>query len=82
MRLSVDRNDSGYQAWAKVCGRWKPTVYVDGVRIAEVFTADTDAGYVLAADLDHDGKLRLNEARDEVLRRELRGVVTIELEPR
>ncbi|WP_189615129.1 hypothetical protein [Pigmentiphaga litoralis] len=51
------------------------------MRIDGVFTADTDTGYVLAMDPGPDGRAQLNLARDEVLRRELHGVVTIVIEP-
>jgi aminoglycoside/choline kinase family phosphotransferase len=80
--MSSDPEDPGYQAWMQASAKSKTVVYVDGVRVDKAFTADTDAGYVLAADLGPDEQLQLNGARDDVLRRELRGTVTIALEPK
>ncbi|GGX11224.1 hypothetical protein GCM10007242_16630 [Pigmentiphaga litoralis] len=81
MRMSTDPNDQGYEAWMKARVTGKPVVYVDGCRIDKAFTADTDAGFVIAADLGPDGQVQLDRTRSEVLRREVQGVVTIVVEP-
>ena len=81
MRMSTDRDDPGYKAWDRARREGKPIVHLDGVRIDGVYTADTDTGYVLAMDPGPDGRAQLNPARDDVLRRELHGVVTIVIEP-
>lgn len=82
MRLSTNPDDPGYFTFKALPKKVKPVVTVDGVEVKQCFTADDRLGYVLAADLDADGKSRLNARRDDVLRKQVRGDVRIELRRR
>lgn len=79
MRLSVNSGDPGYRAFKALPKRVKPYVTVGGAEVPMVITADDKAGYVLAVDTDEKGAARLNERRDGILRKQLRGQVRIEL---
>lgn len=48
MRLSVDRDDSGFLEWAKLgTGRFAVKIFLDGVEIRDVITADEEAGMLV-----------------------------------
>lgn len=47
MRYSSDKNDEGYQALQDVRALGKNVfVYLDGDKVEEVFTVDTEIGYI------------------------------------
>lgn len=80
MRLSVNQGDRGYRAYKALPKGVTPTVTVDGAEIRMVVTADDRLGYVLAVDVDGDGRAQINSRRDGVKRKQLRGRVVIELQ--
>jgi hypothetical protein len=78
MRLSTDKGDAGFPAFAALVADGKRvTVMLDGVEMSDVETCDDAAGEIVRFAKDENGDLRLNETRDEILRETLRGVVTI-----
>ena len=76
LRISADSRDPDY---FKHHGHplWVYEIHLDGVRLDHVFTADAARGVCMVADLDSSGCVRLNEARDDVRRREVHGRVEI-----
>lgn len=79
MRVSLHPEDRGYLLYrlGKFFGFFVH-VYVDEVMVHSAETADTRKGYVLAAVTDEKGAVKINEARDDVLRHELHGKVRLE----
>jgi uncharacterized membrane protein len=80
MRLSVNPEDRGYATWRALPRGVRPRVVVDGAEIKRCVTADDRVGYVLQVAADADGNVLLNAKRTNVLLRQIRGRVTIELE--
>lgn len=79
MRLSVHADDPGFRTYRRLPRGVVPVVRLAGQVVNKVFTADDRAGYILAADTDDAGHVRLNAARTGIAQRQLRGDVTIEL---
>ena len=77
MRLTVLSNDPGERIWAS---RERITVYLNGVEVKYVFTADDQKGEVIAATLDCLGNLIAENG--EIKRQKLLGQVRIERCPR
>lgn len=72
MRVSVFPTDSGYVNYPE----WRGCkVYVDGALVEKVFTADTEQGYVVCAELDTDGSVVIRG--DEVGECTIRGKVEL-----
>jgi len=61
MRLSVDPIDPGYCR-----AGFGAKVFLDGVEISHVVTADEERRMVLVVKTDEDGRVVLNAARDAV----------------
>lgn len=79
MRLSVISDDPGYPAFLELKRRGVGAVVtVDGVKVRYCFTADTDRGSAVVADLNEQGRMQLDAHRGEVKRKELTGNVAIE----
>jgi hypothetical protein len=53
-------------------------IFLDGVEQRKVIAYDCDAGTVKRFKLDRDGKIMLNEKRDEALTEIVSGIVTVE----
>lgn len=79
MRISINDSDPGFVPWIFVSG---VRVWLDGVEITKVITADEEARSVERFATDEQGRCYLNEARDEAVRETLRGTVRIELPQR
>jgi hypothetical protein len=79
MRLSTYKADPGFAAWARIhpADHRKIHVFLDGVEIRGVETADEKRGYIMRAKTAADGSLIINPAENDYVREELRGVVTI-----
>lgn len=77
MRLTVLDDDPGERIEP---GRERITVYLDGVEVKHVFSADSDKGEVIAAVLDSRGYL--TAVKGEVKRQTLFGQVGIERSPK
>ncbi|HBH9402255.1 TPA: hypothetical protein KYC69_002840 [Escherichia coli] len=77
MRLTVLNDDPGERIEP---GRERITVYLNGVEVKHVFSADDDKGEVIAAVLDRRGYLTAENG--EVKRQTLLGQVRIERCPR
>lgn len=74
MRISSDRTDPGFDEWDKI-ERLAARVYLDGVEIKDVITADEEAGMVIRYKRNAGGGLVLD---GHVLVREtLYGVVEL-----
>lgn len=84
MRISLLKEDPGYATWIAQYARFhrRPVahVFVDGIEIERVLTADEEDGFVLALATDTNGRILLNQARTGIEERELRGSVRIEFE--
>ncbi len=76
MRLSTIKGDPGH-----VANSYGVKVFLDGIERKGVFTADEEARLIVIAVHDEHGRMRLNEARTDVLRETLHGDVRIELPP-
>jgi hypothetical protein len=74
MRISTEETDTAY-----VPGRYYmgTKIYLDGVEVRQVLTADDVAGYIKCAKLNENGDLYV--VGDEVATEELHGMVRIEL---
>lgn len=81
MRLSCREDDAGYLPWVQHKRRHEVDVFLDGDLLRGVITADEEEGFVLVHEKGEDGKLKLNETRDEVLTKRLTGLVRIYLPP-
>lgn len=79
MRMSVNQGDRGYRAYKTLPKGVTPTVTVDGAEVRMVVTADDRLGYVLAIDVDGDGRAQINSRRDGVKHKQIHGDVQIEL---
>ena len=77
MRLTVLDDDTGERIEP---GRERITVYLNGVEVKHVFSADDDKGEVIAAVLDRRGYLTAENG--EVKRQTLFGHVWIERSPK
>ncbi|EOG9330058.1 hypothetical protein ACLLB4_005240 [Klebsiella pneumoniae] len=77
MRLTVLDDDPGERIEP---GRERITVYLNGVEVKHVFSADDDKGEVISAVLDSRGYLTAEDG--EVKRQTLLGQVRIERCPR
>src|SRR4051812_24171357 len=80
MRLSVYQDDRGYRAFKALPKGVTPAVTVDGATVPMVVTADDRLGYVLAIDVDSNGRAQLNSRRNGVKHKQMRGRVVIELQ--
>jgi hypothetical protein len=76
MRVSVTPGDPGFDQRAFGAGI---RVFLDGHQRKEVFTADEQQRLVIILKRDEQGRIVLNEARDEALTESLYGDVRIEL---
>ncbi len=74
MRVSMDQSDVGYNPYAADAVK---TVFVDGVEIPDVLTADDKEGIVVYFPRDDKGELILDG--DEVVTTQLQGDVRIVL---
>lgn len=72
VRYSVSQDDFSYEIGRRL------RIFVDGVEQEHVVEYDCEAGTLLKNKLDDNGRHRLNEKRDEIVRETLRGVVTVE----
>ncbi|WP_425087782.1 hypothetical protein [Stappia sp.] len=79
MRVSSDKNDPGYAAYAQLRARGKTvTVFLDGVEVDKCDMADDEEGMVSYAVLTDDGKLQLDPCNpDQILTERAHGVVEI-----
>ena len=83
MRLSTHEDDPGFIAWKKLVTDNDIDIFLDGVEIKSVETADEELGYVLHCVLDADGNVQLHPEREnEVWTTESSGRVEIKLRPR
>lgn len=73
MRLSVDPNDRGF-APAAIGAR----VFLDGVEVQDVVTADEELGEVIVLERNEAGEFFLDLELDEAKRATRNGVVRIE----
>lgn len=76
VRLSTIETDPGYAPWLEFLGtRGKPLVYLDGVEVALVETADEEMGFIIRVVAEDDGGIKVVD--DEIVRETLRGTVRI-----
>lgn len=73
MRASALQSDPGYKNF-----RPGSRVYLEGVEVSHVITADEEMRLIVQADLDEHGRMRLNETRTDVCTVTRRGHVRIE----
>ena len=76
MRISTIESDPGYMR-----GCYGVRVFLDGAEVTSVFTADEEQRLIVQADLDEEGRLRLNDERTEVRKVIRHGHVRVELPP-
>lgn len=74
MRISTDRDDSGYTAFA-----FAAKVFFNGAEVRGVFTADEEKRLIVQAVFDSAGRYQLAPCRTKVLRETRHGDVRIEL---
>lgn len=75
MRVSIHSSDPGFQNWEHGARHYE--VFCNGQIVPYAFTADDGEGFVLAADLDDQGNMRVEGWPEEIATRELRGTVEI-----
>ena len=74
MRISSNSSDPGYLQYL-VCektGRW-PLIFLDGVKVMDVLTADSDKGFLIRAVTDDVGNVVLDETGEVIKRETLTG---------
>lgn len=76
MRISVDSDDPGFSPLAAGTGL---KVFLGGIEISHVVTADEERRELVRLVTDERGQLRLNAERDGAERETLRGDVRIEV---
>lgn len=74
MRASALQSDPGYKNF-----RPGTRVYLEGVEVTHVITADEELRFIVQADLDEHGRVRLNETRTDFCTVTRHGHVRIEL---
>lgn len=74
MRISCDPNDPGYDEWKALSGL-ATRVYLDGVEMRNVITADEEAGMIVRYKSHMGGGLIMD--RGVVLRETLYGLVEL-----
>jgi len=81
MRYSVREDDAGHHAWQKLRDDGLgPAVFLDGVEVKEVATADDEIGYVLRYVLNSDGLPQIDPSdRSKAWTEEVFGRVRFEL---
>ena len=80
MRISIDCEDPGFATWAASA---KPVrVYLGGVEISKVITADEERRFVVRHVTDERGNVVLNRARTETMRETVYGDVRIQASAR
>lgn len=68
MRISSDRNDPGYQAFAEARDHGKTVrVFLNGEEVQKCTVADEEAGFVKRRVLDADGKVQVDPHDPEVI---------------
>ena len=62
MRISSDPNDPGYRQYlaCEETGRW-PLIFLDGIKMMDVLTADSDKGFLTRAVVDNGGIIAVDE---------------------
>ena len=66
MRVSIDRDDPGYEAYSNIVTRGNIIrVFLDGVEQHHVLTADEEAGSVLRHVLDASGNAQADPSNPE-----------------
>ena len=76
MRYSTDEDDEGYQALQDVRAQGKNVfVYLDGEKVEQVFTADTDTGCIRK----YAQPFETSKSGDEIATEEIFGNVTVEI---
>lgn len=78
MRLSVDKSDPGYSPQAV---QMRPRVFLDGVRMERVVTADEERGEVVRYRTGPDGRMVVAADGESLEREVLVGAVRIEVDP-
>lgn len=74
MRLSSIHGDPGYFE-----GRYGVRVFLDGVEVSHVFTADEERRLIVQGDLDEKGRLQLSDDKQDVRMVTRYGEVRVEL---
>lgn len=77
MRISADKGDPGYTAYATAPNRTKIEVYLDGVLQKHVVTADTDEGWLLRLKEDDKGNLFIDHTTNRIAAERCTGKVEI-----
>jgi hypothetical protein len=80
MRISIDDSDPGNALFKRVVAASAISVFLDGVRVTECYTADTARGYVICAATDGRGHIIVVDG--EVQHKTRRGRVELAFEPR
>lgn len=76
MRISVDRDDPGYAEWESLGEtRYSAKVFLDGVEMRGVITADEEAGMVVRYRMKDNGLIVIENG--DVVRETLYGVVEL-----
>jgi hypothetical protein len=78
MRLSVDKNDSGFNPrWA-----YRAKSFLEGKFISRVITVDEEQGYLLRYKTDSNGRVLVDYEKEETEKELLYGDVHLRIENR